>query len=95
MADLSEGSKYRDVVESYMQNRLPQEGTHPSFQYLGDKRNSDLGPPPPAYSQADPELPLLLLPTEDQSTTVQDRDLNLVMYDSRDDDQPRKSANQR
>lgn len=80
MTNLPKDSKYHDVVESYMQNRLPQEGTHASFQHLGGEPETDLRPLLPAYSQAVPEGPVLLMSNNEGNDSDQDSDSGLMMY---------------
>ena len=66
MTTLPETSKYHDVVESYLQNRLPSEGIHSSFQALRCDPEAESRPPPPVYSKTEPDLPSLLLSNEEE-----------------------------
>ena len=77
---LSKDSKYHDIVESYMQNRLPLEGSHSSFQHLQDGPVEDLRRPPSAYCQKKPGLPKLVLSSEDDSESTGEFDENLLPY---------------
>ena len=61
MITLPDESKFRDIVESYMQNRLPFEGIHSSFQDLTCYPQVESRPPPPKYGKTEPDLPLSLL----------------------------------
>lgn len=75
MDSIPKESKYRDIVESHLQNRLPQEGFHLSFEHL----TSETAPeerPPPAYSQTDPKrLPrTIVLGDEDSDVTEDEAD---------------------
>ena len=57
MGPMLKESRYRDIVESHLQNRLPQEGLHSSFDHLTSGSAAQERPAPPAYSQTDPRLP--------------------------------------
>ena len=74
MNALCQDSKYRDVVESYMQNRLPQEEAHSSFQHLGSGTTAELRPPPPAYSQTAVDMPSMLVSSVEESDSTEDSD---------------------
>ena len=63
-----ENSKYRDVVETYLQNRLPLEGIHSSFKDLNYDAEVESRQPPPVYSKTEPDLPLLLLSGEGEGS---------------------------
>ena len=89
MTELSENSKYRDIVESYMQNRLPQEGMHSSFQHLSSEKTVDLSSPPPAYSQTELDLPSMIVSSIEGS---EDSDSDVMMYRALDQCLPRLSA---
>ena len=68
-------SRYRDIVESHLQNRLPQEGIHSSFDHLANANVPQESPAPPAYSQTDPRLPdTLVLGDQDSDQTEDDAD---------------------
>ena len=73
MGSLAKESRYRDIVESHLQNRLPQEGLHSSFERLSIEEAAEETRPPPAYSQTDPMLPRgLELSGEDGDLTEDD-----------------------
>lgn len=67
MASLPKEGKYRDIVESHLRNRLPQEGLHASFERLIDETAPEERLQPPAYSQTDPRLPNIVLSSDGDS----------------------------
>lgn len=79
MATLSEDSKYCDVVESYLQNRLLQEGLHPSFQHLSKETMPDLSRPSSVRLPTDPNVPSLLLSKDEESESSDENDMNVSM----------------
>lgn len=68
-------SKYRDIVESHLQNRLPQEGFHSSFIHFATETAPEERLAPPAYLQTHPRLPRrVVLGDEDSDLTEDDAD---------------------
>ena len=65
-------NRYRDIVESHLQNRLPQEGLHSSFDHLTSESAAQDGPAPPAYSQTDPRLPNIVVLGDQDSDLIED-----------------------
>ena len=72
MGSLSKESRYRDIVESHLQNRLPEEGFHSSFEHLTHKSAPGERPAPPAYSQTDPRLPRTVVRDDEDSDLSED-----------------------
>lgn len=62
-----------------MQNRLPQEETHPSFHHLSKPPEATARPPLPAYSQTDPNLPTLMVSDDEESDSNEPSDPGLLM----------------
>ena len=74
-------SKYHDIVESHLQNRLPQEGFHSSFDHLASATAPQERQAPPAYSQADPRLPNTVVLGDQNSDLIEDdADLLRLLY---------------
>ena len=74
-----EQNKYRDIVESYVQNRLPEDGLHSSFQHLSDVPTIDTRRSPPAYSQTNPDLPKLVIQGDGESESGEEDDVQTAM----------------
>ena len=72
MGSFLQESKYRDIVESHLQNRLPQEGLHSSFEHLTSETVPEERPAPPIYSQTDPRLPRTVVLGDDDSDLTED-----------------------
>ena len=72
MEFLPKKSKYRDIVESHMQNRLPQEGLHSSFECLTNEAAPDERSPPPVFLHTDPKRPKIVLPDDEESDLTGD-----------------------
>ena len=72
MGSISKESRYRDIVESHLQNRLPQEGFHSSFEHLTSENAPQERPAPPAYSQTDPRLPGTVVIGDDDGDLTED-----------------------
>lgn len=74
-------SRYRDIVESHLQNRLPQQGFHASFEHFANEIAPEEEPAPPAYSQAHPRLPrFAVLGDEDSDLTEDDADPSRLLF---------------
>ena len=74
-------SRYRDIVESHLQNRLPLEGFHSSFDHLASGNAPQERPAPPAYSQTDPRLPnIVVLGDQDSDLTEDDADPPRLLF---------------
>lgn len=80
MATIPKDSKYCDIVESYLQNRLPHQEFHPSFQHLSERPEINARRPLRAYSQTDPDLPVLLVPKDEESEGSDESGADLSMY---------------
>ena len=79
--DGHEENRYRDIVESHLQNRLPQEGFHSSFDNLTSRNEPKERPSPPAYSHTDTRLPnIVVLGDQDSDLTEDDRDLPRLSF---------------